>query len=158
MNSQPARSELTRLEQGRRVEPDKQIEPVCRFGPGGDFVSIWPPQSQPPKKQPAKLLGRLNEIITEVLGSVSKENLEYAVKSSTGKPAYSSPTATIKSDSRFSGRSFLFPDDCRIGLAARNKPKHHIRAYRRTAKKRPAIAFAGHGSLFESNFKSAKTA
>jgi hypothetical protein len=139
-------------------QPDKQIEPVCRFGPGGDFVSAWPPQPQPPKKQPVTLLGRLNEIITTLLGSVSKENLEYVVESSVGKPAYSSPTAAIKSDSRFSGRPLLFPDDCRIGLAAGHKPKHHIRAYRRTAKKRPVISFASHGSLFETNFKSAKTA
>lgn len=154
-------------------QPNKQTEPVCRFGPGGDFSSVWPPQSQPPlvrrsvsevgKKQPVKLLGRLNEIITTLLGSTcglatSKENLEYVVESSSGKPAYSSPTAVIKSDSRFSGRPLLFPDDCRIGLGADNKPKHHIRAYRRTAKKRPAVTFAGHGSLFETNFKSAKTA
>jgi hypothetical protein len=133
-------------------------EPVCRFGPGGDFTSSWPPQSQPLKKQPVKLLSQLNEIITTLLGSASKENLNYVVESSAGKPAYSSPTAAIKSDSRFSGWPLLFPDDCRIGLGADNKPKHHIRAYRRTAKKRPAISFAGHGSLFETNFKSAKTA
>jgi hypothetical protein len=149
--------------------PNKQIEPVCRFGPGGDFVSVWPPQSQPPKKQPVTLLSPQNEIITTLLGSTSlvrakcpavarKENLEYVVESSTGKPAYSAPTAAIKSDSRFSGRPLLFADDCRIGLGADNKPKHHIRAYRRTAKKRPAISFAGHGSLFETDFKSARTA
>jgi hypothetical protein len=137
---------------------DKQIAPVCRFGPGGDFISVWPPQSQPHKAQPAKLLTRLNEIIAALLNLSSKENLDYVVESNAGKPAYSSPTTTLKGDSRFSGRPLLFPDDCRIGLTARNKPKHHIRAYRRTAKKRPAIAFAGHGSLFESNFKSTKTA
>jgi hypothetical protein len=166
MNSHPTRSEL--------VEPNKQIEsakrrdfakgePVCRFGPGGDFVSAWPPQPQSPKKQPAKLLSRLNEIITTLIGSTcglatSKENLDYVVESNTGKPAYSTPTAAIKSDSRFSGWPLLFADDCRIGLGADNKPKHNIRAYRRTAKKRPAVTFAGHGSLFETDFKSAKTA
>jgi hypothetical protein len=139
-------------------QPNKQSEPVCRFGPGGDFVSVWPPQSQLLKKQPVNLLSRLNEIIASLIGSTSKENLEYVVETSAGKPAYSSPTAVIKSDSRFSGRSLLFPDDCRIGLAAGHKSKHHIRAYRRTAKKRPAIAFASHGSLFEPDFKSAKTA
>ena len=160
--------------------PNKQIEsaerrdfargePICRFGPGGDFVSVWPPQSQPLKKQPAKLLSRLNEIITSLIGSTSKENLEYVVESSTGKsaggrdfamgePAYSTPTAAIKSDSRFSGRTLLFADDCRTGFGTDNKPKHNIRAYRRTAKKRPVISFADHGSLFEANFKSAKTA
>jgi hypothetical protein len=145
--------------------PEKQIEPVCRFGPGGDFVSNWPPQN----KRPAKLLSRLNEIITSLIGSTSKENLEYVVETNAGKsaggrdfaigePSYSSPTAAIKSNSRFSGRPLLFPDDCRTGSAADNKQKHHIRAYRRAAKKRPLIVFAGRGSLFEADLQSAKTA
>jgi hypothetical protein len=142
--------------------PNKQIEPVCRFGPGGDFVSVWPPKtSQPPppsKKLLAKVLGSLNEIITTLRSSTSKENLEYVVESKAGKPAYSTPTTVIKSDSRFSGQPILFTDDCRISIGTGHKPKHHIRAYHRTAKKKPVISFAGHGSLFETNFKSAKTA
>jgi hypothetical protein len=24
---------------------DERIEPVCKFGPGGDYVSFWPPGS-----------------------------------------------------------------------------------------------------------------
>jgi hypothetical protein len=138
--------------------PKKQIEPVCKFGPGGDFVSNWPPKPQPANKQPVTLLSQLNEIITVFLGSTSKENLDYVVESSTGGPSYSSPTAVIKSNSHFSGWPMLFADDCGNGSGNVNKPKHHVRAHHRTAKKRPAVTFAGRGTLFESDFKSAKTA
>ncbi len=141
-------------------------EPVCRFGPGGDFVSEWPPQDlqapQLSKKYVSKLFSSLNVIITALLGSelntTSKENSEYVVETTAGEPAYSAPNTVAKSDSRFSGQSMLFPDDSRIGLADAHKPKHRIRAYHRAAKKRPAISFADQGSLFEADFKSAKTA
>jgi len=133
----------------------KQIEPVCRFGPGGDFVSVWPPQaSQPPqssKKRLAKLLSSLNEIITALPGSdfntTSKENLEYVAASKAGRPAYPTSTTAIKSDSRFPGQPMLFADDRRISVGTGHKPKHHIRAYHGTAKKRPAVSLASQGSL-----------
>ncbi|GAH28442.1 unnamed protein product, partial [marine sediment metagenome] len=59
---------------------DNQIEPVCKFGPGGDFVSVWPGEAQQ-SRQPltnrlAKLLTSLSQIIpTLLVSSASKEKL-----------------------------------------------------------------------------------
>ena len=44
-----------------------KIEPVCKFGPGGDFVANWPTQSQIASK---------TEIITKTtITTVSQSNL-----------------------------------------------------------------------------------
>ncbi len=162
---------------------NKQIEPICRFGPGGDFISVWPDElkeyPQPSTNHLAGLLNWLSEITTALLGSgfepttagpeniqaaadrilCQKGKLEYAVENNKAdKPAHSTPTTTIKSDSLFSGQPILFADNRRISLRTGCKPKHSIRAYRRTAKKSPAPGLPGQGSLFEADFKSAKTA
>ena len=54
-------------------DKDKQIEPVCRFGPGGDFVSVWPGEAV---RSPglwlssfSKLTGSIAERITALFGS-----------------------------------------------------------------------------------------
>ena len=146
---------------------NNQTEPVCKFGPGGDFVSVWPPQSselpQPSSNSLTKLLTSLREIIAASLGSdfntAPKESLEYAVENNKAhKPAYPPTTAAAKSDLLLSGQPMLFPDHCRISLRTDHKPKHHIRASHRTAKKRPPLCLSGQGSLFEPDRKSAKTA
>jgi len=59
---------------------------------------------------------------------------------------------------RLSSEPMLFPDDCRISIRTGHKPKHGVRAYRRTAKKGPARGLSRQGSLFKSDFKSARTA
>lgn len=164
-------------------DKEKQIEPICRFGPGGDFVSVWPTElresHQPSSNRLAKLLGSIAEIIAPLLGSeidstistatniqttaekiaAEKENLEYGVKvSHADKPAYAAPAPIIKGNRRFSGEPVLFADDWRISIRAGHKPKHSIRAYRRTAKKRSSSDVPGQDSLFETNFKIARTA
>ncbi len=158
-------------------------EPVCRFGPGGDFISDWPPEAldSPPGSRNGltKLLGSIAEIITTVLGSeydaatvmsrdidrfkghfqYREERFDYAVKNiKTDKPADTTPTTVIKSNRRVHEQPMLFADDWRVGLRAGHKPKHRIRAYRRAAKKSPSLRLRGQGSLFETDFKSAKTA
>jgi hypothetical protein len=112
--------------------PNKQTEPVCKFGPGGDFVSFWPAE---------------------------KEREEYAAKNGGfEEPSHPAPDSTIKGDSQFSGEPMLFADDWRVGAAVRHKPKHGIRAHHRTATKRATVQFPRQGSLFNANFKSAKSA
>jgi len=120
-------------------DKDKQVEPLCKFGPGGDFISVWPTES-------AELPQR-------------KGKLKHAVKNSEAdKSAYAAPATVIKSDSYICGEPMLFADDWRIGVRDGHKSKHRIRTYRRIAKKRPALGLSGQGSLFETNFKIAKTA
>ena len=157
----------------------EETEPVCRFGPGGDFVSVWPPPHsrlpQPSPNRLAKLLTWLSEILTTLLGlepdtaaavptniQPAAENilcrrakLQYQAQSTKpDKPVPPTLAAVIKGDSFSPAQSMLFPDDCRTG----HKSKHRIRTHRRTAKKRPALSFTSQDSLFETNLKSAKTA
>ncbi len=152
---------------------DNQFEPICRFGPGGDFVSDLP-QSQPQPNLPShnplgKVLETIGEIMNAVLGAEfqadeknfldAKGNFKYEVKiSDTENPPYPATARIIKSDSLLSGQQMLFPDNRRISIKSVHKQKHRIRTHHRTAKKRPSLSIAGQGSLFDDNFKSARTA
>ena len=152
----------------------KPIEPVCMFGPGGDFVSAWPAGSlfsrKPEDKKLTKIVGSLGEIIYRLLtsseslrhvrlaGELSGQmgKLKYASKPSNGvQVADSSSSSVGKSHRLFSGEPMLFADDWRAGARTGRKPKHHVRSHRRTSKKRTSGVIDGQGTLFEANLKSA---
>ena len=162
---------------------NKRIEPICKFGPGGDFVSVWPKEStsslKPAPNRLTKLLNSIAGIINATLGSefdsttkipidftpqadrilYQEEKLKYAVKNSeANESSHTTSTAIIKSNSPLSGKPMLFADDWGVGSRVGRKSKHRIRTYRRTAKKRHALSLSGQGSLFETDFKSARTA
>ncbi len=162
---------------GSRYDP---TEPLCKFGPGGDFVYFWPakpgmkpssltkllnklvpivaaqPQHKPQQQEP-HIAQTPAEPITQIIAS--KEEFENAANNNTGdKTTHPAPATIIKGDSIFTGQPMLFPDDSRTRKRADHKPKHRVRTHRRTAKKRHTAGLAGQGSLFEANFKSAKTA
>ncbi len=119
----------------------KPIEPVCMFGPGGDFVSTWPAGSsfsrKPEDKKLTKIVGSLGEIIYRLLtcaesprhvrlaGELSGQigKLEYANKSSNGVQVADSSSGSIgKSHRLFSGEPMLFADDWRAGVRTPAKP------------------------------------
>jgi len=54
-------------------DKDKMNGPVCRFGPGGDFVSVWPRQplelTHSSTGRLCKLLASMAEIVTVLLDS-----------------------------------------------------------------------------------------
>jgi len=162
------------------IRLNKPIEPLCKFGPGGDFISVWPDRSPqvpvPASNRLTKVLSSIAEIVTMMLLSselgnkssiassigrtlTEREKLEYAPKNTSAKNTdYSSSVAIIKSNSLFSGEPKLFTDNGRIGIRAGHKQKHCIRAYRRAEKKRTAFSLLRQGSLFEVDFESSKTA
>ena len=111
------------------MDGHNQVEPVCKFGPGGDFVSFWP-------CEPGDVQAPTEPI------SVRKANIRYPVKSG----------------SDICSQALLFSDDGWVKLRTGHKPKARIRAYRRIANKRPTLNPVGQGSLFEADFKGAKTA
>jgi hypothetical protein len=168
-----------------RIEDDRneRMEPVCKFGPGGDYVSYWPPESyelaQLSTNSLTKVLFSLSKIMENLVSSESgniaagrtvrrragnkfscgKGDLEDAVRSAkTVKPSHAASSTVIKGDRSGPGEPMLFPDDWRVGVRAGHKPKHRIRAYRRAAKKRSALVLPGQGTLFEVDFKSARSA
>jgi hypothetical protein len=125
------------------------------------------------------LLARLGEIINGVLSSrgegstagtgaigvsmdrilCRERNLEYGrEKIKSHKPTDATSTTVAAGGRGLSGEQMLFADDWRVGVRAGHKPKHHIRAYRRTAKKRTAIGAGGQGTLFELDLRRARTA
>ena len=162
---------------------DRNIEPVCRFGPGGDFTTVWPKDAiQSTLPGPNSLTKVLNKIAFILNSAISSEsisgskpttsihqtsdnntsgegNLIHADKErKSDEPVNAEANRTAKGNIKFPGQQLLFADDSRAGKSVRHKPKHRIRAHHRAAKKGTAFAVAGQGSLFDDNFKSAKTA
>ena len=134
---------------------NRQIQPVCRFGPGGEFVSIWPGSSEfqlPSQNRLLKMFACLNEIIAGVLGSEFNRPLTAAAK------AQVIPDNRFDQSRKSQAQSMLFPDDSRIGLRAAHKPRLRIRACRRTTKKRPRIDPGEQGLLFAAELKITRTA
>jgi len=134
---------------------NKQFEPVCRFGPGGDFVSGWPGSSEfqlPSQSRLLKVLACLNEIMAGVLCSEFNQPLAAAPK------AQLIPTVRFGQSRKSQAQPMLFPDDSRIGLRAAHKPRHQLRAHRRIIKRRPCIDPDEQGLLFAPELKIARTA
>jgi hypothetical protein len=163
----------------------KRIEPVCRFGPGGQYLSFWPAGSmefssgQPWPNNLSKVLGSIARIISATLSpqqlcadviiekncQSAEESSEHKEQTHNAKPnpkpdksAYTPPNAVIRSNRKFPGEPMLFADDRGTCRRTNNKPKHHIRAYRGTAKKRAGFDIARQSTLFEANLKSQKIA
>lgn len=164
--------------------PGNENQPLCKFGPGGEFVSIWPGGPERAAHSDTSLPGRLLSFVTDIMPTLlgaapagvlsdpqngtppsrglsrRKEKTGYEIRPD-DKPHQSlnAPTAsTFEDDSHFSGQQLLFADNCGAGLRIGRKPKHNIRAHRTASRKRLAFRIAGQGSLFEPDFKGAKTA
>ena len=161
---------------------NKQAEPLCKFGPGGDFTSIWQPEiseSSISSNWLVKLLASVVEVIAVLidlkryspyvhlrndfssneLTVCHKEHVKNAFENTTSIDTdNTSPTPATEIGGILPKDPLLFPDLGRNGIRIKHKPKHRIRTYHRTAKKRIAISPSKQSSLFESQFKSARTA
>ncbi len=160
-------------------------EPICKFGPGGDYVRTWPPKTAG-KADPAgtvenplrKVLERLADIIganvniasisgVQVDGPhqiaareiVSEEREEDHVatdnKSGTGNAETIGDT---QAHPAVRAEPLLFADDSRISSGGRRKSNYRIRAHRKTARKRAAKKIDGQGTLFETDCTSQSAA
>lgn len=156
---------------------EKQAGPLCKFGPGGDFVAVWEPE---PSQRPdvlARLLGSAVQALAAAFGLKRAdmplssslcpneptvghtEKLNDAIENSTTHDSTDAASApTPANGSPFPGEPLLFPDLGRNGLRIRNQPKHRVRAPRRAAKKGPAFRIPKQGSLFEGQLARAKIA
>ena len=142
---------------------NREDEPLCRFGPGGDYVSFWPGEGEEindgQSQQLTRLLTGLAEIIGAITGTGQKGKLDYAVKEDDGQLSVDAETATIiKGDFRIQDEPMLFTDDRGTGGRTGHKPKHRIRTHKRTSKKRSSSGQSGQGTLFEADFKSTRIA
>ena len=163
-------------------EKNRESEPPCKFGPGGDFISVWQPEPPGPCDQQnrmgklfastievaAILLGykRTNPYVPLINTSDSgeriysyKEEMKNAVKFNRVRhTAHAASTRITPDDNRISAEPMLFPDVSGNGNSIKHQPKHRIRTYQRTPRKRTAVRFAKQGSLFEDQFKSTRIA
>lgn len=157
----------------------KQAEPLCKFGPGGDFVAAWEPE---PSERPdvlARLLGSAVEAFAAAFGLKRpgadvplssnfcpneptvrhREKPNDAIENSTACDSTDATSVPASANgSPFSGEPLLFPDLGRNGFRTKHKPKHRVRASRRVAKKGPAFRKPKQGSLFEGQFARARIA
>jgi len=164
------------------AQKTRQVAPLCKFGPGGDFeVAWWPEPSEivAMSNRPLRLLSAVLEVLVVLLGvkrtgarvswtnhacdsevvDFDREKAKNAAEDSKlGRTAYAPATAVADNGGALSAEPMLFPDLGGNGVRVKHKPKHRIRTYRRVAKKGSALRFAEQGSLFESQFQSAKTA
>jgi hypothetical protein len=163
-------------------ERNGQVEPLCKFGPGGNFAVAWrpePPEVLDMSNRLVRLLGAALEVLAVIFGckqtaahvlwrdtahgseviDFDREKARNAAENSRlSDTAHAPAIAVADTGGAFSGEQMLFPDLGGDGVRAKHKPKHRIRAYRRVAKKGAALGFGEQGTLFESQFKSAKTA
>jgi hypothetical protein len=163
------------------MKPDmeRQAEPLCKFGPGGDFVAVWEPKSPERPDVLPRLLGSAIEAVAAAFGlknadvnmhlnsnicpnesilhNIEKPNDEIE-NSTTNDSTDPAPASTPPNSSPFSGELLLFPDLGRDGIRIKHKPKHRIRTSRRTPKKGAAFRIPKQGSLFEGQFTRARIA
>jgi hypothetical protein len=132
---------LSGIKRTKKMMPqtDGQAEPLCKFGPGGDFITAWQPE------------------LTKPSGPQEKAK-DVVANSKTNSTVNSAPDATIEDGRVLSREPMLFPDNSRVSSRIKHKPKYRIRTYRRAAKKRFAFGPSEQGSLFELDFQRARTA
>jgi len=153
--------------------------PVCRFGPGGDYVNDWPVKKTRPPVPESNPLGKVLALIADVIGTAISGELMIQSKAPTeprrmdnniqrdknSDPTdepdhtnYTASTAGAKDGSPVAAEPMLFADDSRGRRGAKRKPHHRIRAYRRTSRKRPARKIQGQATLFEVDTQSQSAA
>jgi len=150
---------------------DSRFDPACMYGPGGDFMRIWPKCLSPTTGNVRDLIGSIFDLGKSMLGlepqgsvpvSEQSEATEHAFA---GKPVIARANKTYNSAGGSSnclqlprGQKLLFADDSRIVTAARDRPGYRIRSYRKAAKKRNSISVIRQESLFEAVRSHARTA
>lgn len=148
----------------------KQDIPLCKFGPGGDYVSSWSaPEPSKPQEEHSPL-GKVLNLIAEILGAAVQPeilteiacalpteplNPQTASREKTkNEPAYSHntpPASYTPSGKTVCTEAMLFSDDWGIGCGPAHQSGHRIRTRRRTSRKRPSGTFNRQGTLFDTH-------
>lgn len=155
-----------------RFAKDDGFEPLCKFGPGGDYVSGWPVRKNAKPEPHYNPIGKILVTIADMIGaavdgeilaqltkhadiegptviSIPGENTN--AKNITGQTDNAKAVPGAKQASGIRSQSMLFSDDCRTGKRNRRKQAHSVRTHRGFAKKGTHQQIAGQGTLFEIN-------
>jgi hypothetical protein len=156
------------------MEPNRfesETRPLCKFGPGGDYVSTWPGNGKSYSEKNNNALSKVLSTVASILGAVIKADMlsemetqveteaaiiaKLAEDKIAGKYEQPEPTDNTtstcgtKSDSLLRKEPLLFGDDCGISNTAKRKSNHRVRTHRRTTRKKAAQWDKGQGTLFE---------
>jgi hypothetical protein len=142
---------------------NRQIEPACKFGPGGEFVSPWPGLADGVYCVSTGPLSRLLAKIASLMrpaspATTSEQEISQQYQPQEPPDYETSPAipypASIRNteiSSRISEPSMLFTDDRRTGSGNGNKSNNRVRAHKRAAKKSLTLDLYRQGSLFNSD-------
>ena len=152
----------------RFIQTNKNT-PLCKFGPGGDYVSEWDAANIAPAEHKETHLGQVLNVIAEIIGATVQPEIltEIAcalpVGNNSKTPLSSNQenkvdgsedtnhtkTAGNTSTSRkLLEEPMLFSDDWGTGGGTKRKPSHGVRAHRRAARKKSHRAVERQGTLF----------
>lgn len=151
--------------------------PVCRFGPGGDFVTDWPGKVSNVSRRPIgsvlKAIAKMLDVVIteELLKSSTIEKINLAINGSNltidseneidinkSDESNASPVSGPKAHRQLQKEPMLFDNAAGIGGPVGHKPNHSVRTHRRAKRKKAAFSQPWQGSLFESYSQSSKVA
>ena len=174
------------MDKNKRFSNDENF-PVCRFGPGGDFVQDYWPDKKASKasRQPIgsllKAIAKMLDVVIteELLQSSTIEKINLAINGAQltadleneidiNKSVYgeqgrtnesdASPVTGLEANQHLQKEPMLFDNASGTGAVAGHKPTDGIRARRGTKRKRTAFSAPWQGSLFEPYAQSTKVA
>jgi hypothetical protein len=160
---------------------DEKDMPVCRFGPGGDFVVDWPaPSAACAASVGANPIGKVLETIAKIIGNVKTaellknsntdeisfaltniektENLEDVIDFNQSDEPDAQTAPGAQTGRKLSEEPMLFDNASGAGRPVRHKPVNGVRAHRRPKRKRASFSTVRQGSLFEPYPESSKVA
>jgi len=157
----------------------ESFEPICKFGPGGEYVSNWPagfagtrqPDLGPLGKvleKIANLLGRnMNSGLSDAHGDGRTRSLDGAVDNShmedskigTTTGSFDAKAVGGSSAHRPVSREAMLFDDCSgVGRGSGRKPHNRVRTHRRAKRKKASFGGSWQGTLFEIDTAGTKVA
>ena len=159
-------------------EKARPLDSLCQFGPGGDFAFPLSSDQAPLQQNAFAGLGwALLGMVGAVFGLYEGEDLatsdfdkKTSLHGNCKEPAHAELNTRSVSSSHaastsntgghilFPAEPWLFPDDGRASTRVGPKPKHRVRTYGRTPRKRIPHDLPGQGTLFEVDFTRARTA
>ncbi len=151
--------------------------PLCRFGPGGDYVKDWPTGTYKAQQKPigsvlstiAKMLDTVideelmqNSTIAKIHSAIQNSKLpdltEYEIEYEKSNDVNASSVSGVKISEQFSAEPMLFDNAAGAFGHSGNKQNDSVRAHRKPKRKRASFGRVWQGSLFDAHQQSAKVA
>jgi hypothetical protein len=152
--------------------------PLCRFGPGGSYVTNWPAGTSVASKKPiASVLDTISKMLDTVINEELLQNstvekihaaiqnaqlpdfMEDEIEFDKSNDVNATTVSGLKTGGQFKKlQPMLFDYASGTCEHSGNKQNNSIRAHRRLKRKRPAFSRPWQGTLFEPYIQSVKVA